>query len=336
MGIIIEKSSYFLPDTIVSNQDLEQERPGWKLESTEAKSGIKSRHIASENETALDLAIKAVEKLIKEEGLDLKEVDGIVFCTQSPNYILPSNAFLIHAHFDFKEEVVAFDYNLACSGFVYGLGIIRGLIETGLCTKVLLINADTYSKFIHPGDKATRVLFGDSAAASIIGNVSSDSGIQDIKLATSGKMHEAFMIPAGGAKTPFSSETKQESEDQSGNITTPENIQMNGFAVWKFISKTVPIQIKGLLKKNNLEMEDIDLFVFHQASKLTLDSLIKALKIPKEKAFMNMENIGNNVSASIPIAIKDAEDSGKLSRGDLILISGFGVGLSWGSILMKY
>jgi len=336
VGIIIEKSSYFLPETVVSNKDIEKEQPDWKLESIEAKSGIKSRHIASGTQTALDLAIKAIEKLVEEEEVDLAEVDGIIFCTQSPDYIMPSNAFLIHGHFDFKEEVLAFDYNLACSGFVYGLGIIRGLIETGLCNKVLLINADTYSKYINPGDKATRILFGDSAAVSIISKIEGDRGIQDIKLATSGKMHEAFMIPAGGAKMPLNSETSKESKSDSGNITTPQNIHMNGFAVWKFISKTVPIQIRELMKDNNLTMEDIDLFVFHQASKLTLDSLVKALKIPEGKTFFNMEAIGNNVSASIPIAMKDAENSGKLSRGDLILISGFGVGLSWGSIIMKY
>ncbi|MBL0305004.1 MAG: ketoacyl-ACP synthase III [Chitinophagaceae bacterium] len=233
------------------------------------------------------------------------------------------------------QSVWAFDYNLACSGFVYGLAIARGMIETKLAKKILLITADTYSKHINPNDRATSVLFGDGAAANIISH-KEDSGIIDIELASSGKEYNSFYIPAGGCRMPQDTTTKEINTDHSGNQTTLEDIQMNGFAVWKFISQTVPVQVNRLLQRNNLTINDIDFFGFHQASKLTLDSLFKSLGVKEDKMYMNLAHIGNTVSASIPIALKDAEDQQQLKRGDLVLLSGFGVGLSWGSLIMKY
>jgi 3-oxoacyl-[acyl-carrier-protein] synthase-3 len=248
---------------------------------------------------------------------------------------MPANSFLIHKHFNFKQEVWTFDYNLACSGYIFGLGIIRGLIETGLAKNVLLVNAETYSKYLNPKDRSTTILFGDGGAASIISK-EDEGGIIDVVLSSNGDKFDTFYIPAGGMKTPKNNSTGKTIADNSGNMKSQENIHMNGFAVWQFISKNVSKQISYLLEKNKLKTDDIDLFIFHQASKLTLDSLMKSLKLEEDKVFVNLQDIGNTVSASIPIAIKDAEQKGKLKRGDLILLSGFGVGLSWGSILMKY
>jgi 3-oxoacyl-[acyl-carrier-protein] synthase-3 len=155
-------------------------------------------------------------------------------------------------------------------------------------------------------------------------------------LASSGKDYESFYIPSGGCRVPKSYQTSLEKVDNSGNSRTSENIYMNGFSVWKFIASTVPKQINEILKKNKYAVNDIDLYIFHQASKMTIDSLVKALKISESKVFNNMANVGNLVSSSIPAAIKDAEDAGKLKRGDLIVLAGFGVGLSWGTIIMKY
>lgn len=335
MGISIKAIEYYLPEIEVSNADLQLLHPTWDLNKVGEKSGVFSRHISAENETAFDLACKAIEKLFASGAVDKKEVDGIVFCTQSPDYIMPSNAFLVHKHFNFSNSVWSFDYNLACSGYIYGISICRGMIETRMAKKILLITADTYSKYINAGDRSTNVLFGDGAAVSLI-EQSEASSVIDIQLASSGKEYESFYIPSGGCRIPKSDITKTIITDRSGNETTQENIQMNGFAVWKFISVTVPEQIKSLLANNNLSMKDIDFFGFHQASKLTLDSLIKALKLETRQTFSNLENIGNTVSASIPIALKQAEEQGKFKRGDLILLSGFGVGLSWGSAILKY
>ncbi len=335
MGISLKAIEYYLPVKTVSNADLELLHPTWDLKKVGEKSGVLSRHIAAEGETAFDLACKAVDKLFLNSVVKKEDIDGIIFCTQSPDYIMPSNAFLIHKFFEFGNNVWSFDYNLACSGFIYGLSICRGMIETGMGKNILLITADTYSKYINEGDRSTTVLFGDGAAVTLISQTDISSVI-DIELASSGKEFESFYIPSGGCRIPKSEETKKMITDHSGNQSTQENIQMNGFAVWKFISVTVPEQIKDLLYKNNLTISNIDFFGFHQASKLTLDSLAKALKIENRQTFSNLENIGNTVSASIPIALKQAEEQGKLKRGDLILLSGFGVGLSWGSAIVKY
>ena len=306
MGIGIKAVEYYLPEKEVSNEDLQILHPQWDLKKVGEKSGVLSRHISEKGETALDLACKAVQKLFATGVVENNDIDGIIFCTQSPDYIMPSNAFLIHKYFNFDNSVWAFDYNLACSGYIYGISICRGMIETGMAKNILLITADTYSKYINAEDRSTSVLFGDGAAVSLISQTESSS-IIDIQLASSGKDYESFYIPSGGCRIPKNTYTQEKITDYSGNVITQENIQMNGFAVWKFISVTVPEQIKNLLRKNNLAIENIDFFGFHQASKLTLDSLIKALKIDPKKAFSNLELIGNTVSASIPIALKQAE-----------------------------
>jgi 3-oxoacyl-[acyl-carrier-protein] synthase-3 len=335
MGVIIKQIEYYLPEKVVTNLELAQKNPEWNIERIEEKSGVKKRHVAGPDQTALDLAIKAVEKLFASGGISKDQIDAIIFCTQSQDYIMPANSFLIHKHFNFKQNVWTFDYNLACSGYTFGLAITRGIIETGLAKNVLLINSETYSKYLNPKDRSTNILFGDGAAASVISSENT-RGIIDVILSSSGEKFDTFYIPAGGMKLPKSIQTKETSVDRSGNVKNLENIHMNGFAVWKFISKNVSEQINTLLERNHLSVNDIDLFVFHQASKLTIDSLVKMLKLDKEKVFMNLKNVGNTVSASIPIALKDAELSGRLKKGNLILLSGFGVGLSWGSIIMKY
>jgi 3-oxoacyl-[acyl-carrier-protein] synthase-3 len=335
MGLIVNQIEYYLPEKVITNEDLAKENPNWDIEKIADKSGVKQRHISEVDQTALDLAIRAVEKVLLNSSVTKDQIQGIIFCTQSPDYIMPSNSFLIHKHFDFNEDVWTFDYNLACSGYIYGLAISRGMLVTGAAKYILLITAETYSKYINPKDRSTSILFGDAAAASIVSN-DQERGIIDVILSSSGEKFDTFYIPAGGCKMPKDIYTKETTIDQSGNVKSLENIHMNGFAVWQFISKKVSEQINKLLVKNNMSVNDIDLFIFHQASKLTLDSLIKMLKINSEKVFFNLENIGNTVSSSIPIALKDAEDSGRLKKGDLILLSGFGVGLSWGSIIMKY
>ena len=335
MGVVIKQIEYHLPERKVTNMDIQIQHPEWNIEKVGEKSGVYNRHIAGSGETALDLAVKAVEKIFSNGSISIDDIEGIMFCTQSPDFIMPSNAFLIHKIFGFSTNVWAFDYNLACSGYVYGLSIARGMLETKMAKNILLITADTYSKYINKGDRSTSVLFGDAAAASII-SLEEGYGIIDIQLASSGKEYESFYIPAGGQRQPGGELTKRASTDKSGNIKTVENIQMNGFAVWKFISNTVPDQIRTLLMRNNLTVDDVDFFGFHQASKLTLDSLIKSSKIDSQKVYMNLDKVGNTVSASIPIILKDAQIEGKLEKGNLVLLSGFGVGLSWGSLIMKF
>lgn len=335
MGLMISNIEYFLPGKSLSNSQIRNANPSWDIDKTSQKTGVLNRQVSDINETAFDLAVQAVNKLFANSKISKDEIGGIIFCTQSPDYIMPSNSFLIHKEFNFSSEVWSFDYNLACSGFIYGLAIARGLLETKMSKHILLINADTYSKYINQKDRSTSLLFGDGAAATILSYSTNDSVI-DIELASDGSLYQSFYIPAGGLRFPLSENTCIETSDIVGNIRSKENIHMDGQKVFNFISKTVPIQITNILNKNNFTINDIDQFIFHQASKLTLEALIKSLGLDIKKCFINLENIGNTVSASIPIALKCAIDEKKLKRGDIILLSGFGVGLSWGTTLLKY
>ena len=335
MNIKISQIEYYLPGDRVSNDDLQKENPDWDMGRLSEKSGVYNRHIAKQDETAFDLACKACEKLFSNREISKDTIDGIIFCTQSPDYIMPSNAFLLHKHLNLGQSVFAFDINLACSGFIYGLSIARGLITTAMGKNILLINSDTYSKYINPKDRSAKILFGDGAAASIITR-QGPKGVIDIMLASSGKDFDSFYIPSGGCRLPKSKSTSDEEIDAAGNAHSAENIHMNGFGVWKFIASTVPKQINEILNRNGYSVNDIDLYVFHQASKMTLDSLIKGSKIDPDKVFSNIQHVGNLVSASIPVALKDALTAGRLKKGDLVLLSGFGVGLSWGTIILRY
>ena len=333
MNLIIESIEYFLPKNIVTNIDLHNENPEWDLEKIAEKTGVYKRHIASKNETAYDLSVKACEKLFN--YYDKNNIDGIIYCTQSPDYIMPPNSFLLHKDFGLKDEVFAYDFNHACTGYIYCLAMANAFIKSGMAKEILIINTDTYSKYINSKDKSTRVLFGDGASATVVKSSNNRKGLIDIELGSSGKGYDKFWIPAGGLRLPKSNSTSKEVEDKIGNIRTQNNITMDGLGVWSFINSIAPKQVKKLLAKNGLEKKDIDKFIFHQASKMTLDSVINSMGLIEDQVFINIKNIGNTVSASIPIAIKDAQNQGELNTDSLVILSGFGVGLSYGTALLK-
>ena len=331
----IKNIDYYLPECVVTNQQLKNENPNWEMSSIEERVGVLKRHIARDDETALDLAFAACKKLFSKNKNAKEEIDGIIFCTQSEDYILPPNACILHKMLDLGENVFAFDFNLACSGYIYGLALAQGLICSGIAKNILLVNADTYSKYISKEDRSVRVLFGDGAAVSWITASDSERGIIDIQCSTQGKLYDKFIIPAGGCRMPKSKKTAEYNVDKSGNKRSLENIHMDGMGILVFINSKVPQQIKHILARNHLTVDDIDLFIFHQASKLALDKLVNLLKIKPEKTYQNLREIGNTVSASIPIALKQALDNKKLSKGDKVLLSGFGVGLSWGTTIIE-
>ena len=335
MRVKIKDIAYHLPEQVVSNEALHQENPTWDMDLVEARSGVLKRHISPDGETALDLVFQACQKLFSKNGEVRDQIDGLLFCTQSPDYIMPPNSCILHKMLKLPESVLAFDFNLACSGHVYGLALAQGLILSGMATSVLLATADTYSRYIHKQDRSARVLFGDGAAVSWMTVSDSTQGIIDIQCATSGEGYEKFIIPAGGCRMPKSKETALPRRDASGNVRTLEHIQMDGMGILVFVNSKVPQQIRSILARNHLTLDDIDLFVFHQASKIALDSLTRLLKIKPERVYQNLREVGNTVSASIPIALKDALDKGRVSRGDKVLLSGFGVGLSWATAIME-
>lgn len=332
----IQSIAYALPERVLTNEQLHRDHPNWNMELTAARTGVTSRHIARDGETALDLALAASNKLLTESGLKPEAIDGLIFCTQSPDYIMPPNSCVLHKALELREDVFAYDFNLACSGFVYGLAMANGWIASGMAKNILLVTGDTYSRYIHPEDRGARVLFGDGASATWIKPTDDSTHLVDILCSTGGAKYESFIIPAGGCRTPKSPETSIPKADNSGNQRSAENIHMDGMGILVFVNTKVPAQIRTLLIRNALSIEDIDYWVFHQASSLALDTLCKNLGLPEEKVFRNLETIGNTVSSSIPIALRDAMDQGKIKKGQKVVLSGFGVGLSWSSAIYQF
>ena len=221
---------------------------------------------------------------------------------------------------------------MGCSGYIYGLAVAKSLVETGIANNVLLITAETYSKHINPLDKSTRTIFGDGAAATLIGYGGMEIGSFD--LGTDGSGKDFLIIPTGGARKACTPETAVEKETE-GNVRSEDNLFMSGADIFEFTIREVPASVKRIMKKESLKKDDIGLYVFHQANQFMLDFLVKLMKVDKEKFYMNFADTGNTVSASIPIALKRAMVEGVVKPNQTIMLCGFGVGLSWGSTLIR-
>ncbi len=331
---VISAISYYLPQKIVTNRDLVEEFGVWTEDKIFQKTGIMQRHVV-DGELVSDLAVRAAERLFEEYGTDRASVDFLLLCTESPDYYLPATACVVQDRLGLRKTAGALDYNLGCSGFVYGLALAKGLIAAGLASRVLLITADTLTRTIHPKDKSTRTIFGDAAAAILIDR-SEAPGIGRFVLGTDGSGMDKLIIPAGAWAAPRSQETAEERTNRWGNTRSAENLYMNGPEVLKFTVETVPGAVAEALELHSMKMEDVDLFVFHQATLLILEHLRKEIGIPAEKFFMNMKDKGNTVSATIPMALKDAETEGRLKPGHKAMVVGFGVGYSWGATILHW
>lgn len=336
MKIGIKAIAYHLPEQILTNADLATLYKDWTPEKILEKTGIQQRHISKNNETATDLAYYAAEKLFVDESINREEVDFIILATQSPDHYLPTSACLLQNRLGLSKKVGALDFNLGCSAYIYGLALAKSLVASGVASNVLLLMAETYSKYIHPMDKSIRTIFGDGAAATLISTGDDVAEIGKFDFGTDGSGAEYLIVPAGGARIPRSQETELEIADDTGSVRSSNNIYMAGADVFNFTIEVVPDTIEKILQKENLLKDQIDLFIFHQANKFMLDYLRKKIKIDKDKFYMNFSDIGNTVSASIPIALKRAEMEGKIKKGVKVLLAGFGVGLSWGSTILSW
>lgn len=326
-----------LPERQVTNADLERENPSWDMTAVTDRTGVRTRRIAAPDETAFDLSVRACDALLADSGLDVADVDAILYCTQTPDYVMPGNASLLHRHLGVGDEVMTLDFALACSGFVYGLGLADSFARSGLASEILLVTAATYSRYIHPRDRTTRALFGDGAAVAHVSAAGGGGEIVATELcANSRDLDKGAYIPAGGMRFPHSDETAREHPDGHGNFRSAEDLHLNGPAVWAFINSTVPQHLRSFLARRDLTVDDVDLFVFHQASKLVLDSLAKALGVEKDRLLVHMEDIGNLSASSIPVALHAALGDGAIEPGDRVLLSAYGAGLSYGSVLVEY
>jgi 3-oxoacyl-[acyl-carrier-protein] synthase-3 len=333
---IIDIAGY-LPEPIITNEDLAMIYPEWSAEKIYDKTGIKIRHIAGIEQTATDLAYQAAINLFLRNKTDVGTIDFIIFCTQSPDYILPTSACVLQQRLGISTNSGAIDINLGCSGYVYALSLAKGLIETHAAKNILLLTADTYSKCIHPMDKSVRTLFGDGATATIIsGCESAKPSIGPFVFGTDGRGEKNLIIEAGGYRKPKNATTALEYTDSSGNVRTAENLYMNGAEIMEFSLKEVPKAVNSLLEKQGYTKEDVDFFVFHQANKFMLDALQKKLKIPKEKLPLFLENCGNTVSSSIPFVLENMLNNDLFSEGKQLMLVGFGVGYSWASCFLNF
>lgn len=332
MNAFIKAIEYYLPSKIVSNEELVAEFPEWTVEKIAAKVGVNHRHIANEDETSTDLAIKAAEKIFEEnQDIARNSIDFVLLCTQSPDYFLPSSACIIQDRLGIPTTCGAFDFNLGCSGYIYGLAVAKGLIAAGIAKNVLLLTGETYNKYLHPRDKGNRTIFGDAASATIV-STDGFAEIGNFALGTDGAGANNLIVKTGGARHP--EKIGDLSFDKNGNPHSSDYLFMNGAEIFTFTQKNVPVVVKETLGKNNMEKDDVNMFVFHQANSYMLNFLRKKIKIDPSKFFVNMSEIGNTVCNSIPIALYDAKKK-NLLKGP-VLICGFGVGLSWGGCILDF
>lgn len=330
MKAYINCISYYLPEQVVTNHDLVAEFPEWTAEKVAEKIGVSKRHISAKDEFASDLAVRATEKLFNENNIDRGTIDFILYCTQSPDYILPTTACVLQARLELPTSAGALDFNLGCSGFVYGLSLAKGLIVGGIAKNVLLITSETYSKHIYYKDKGNRTIFGDAAAATLI-STDGFAEIENFSLGTDGRGAENLMIKTGGTR--FNETLKDLHFDETGNPISSDHLYMNGSEIFNFTLEAVPVLVKDTLAKNNLRQDEIDLFVFHQANKFMMNFLRKKVKIEESKFYYYLEEVGNTVSSTIPIALYHARQD-KLLKGN-VLLAGFGVGYSWAGNVLK-
>ncbi len=309
----------FFPNKIIKNSDLEGIVEGFSAEKIGDKIGIYQRHVIDGDETALDLAEGACNKLLETE--DPSSIDYLLMCTQSPEYILPTTACILQHRLGLKTSCGALDFNLGCSGYVYGLSLVKGLIASGQAKKVLLVTSETYSKHLKYEDVPNRSIFGDAASATLI-EISDEDDLGEFVLGTDGAGAENLIIKNGGMKNAL--------KDGSDN----DYLYMNGPEIFNFTIKAVPSLVNSVMEKNKLLSDEVNYFVFHQANEFMLNYLRKKCKIPKEKFHIEIGNIGNTVSSTIPIGLKQAMDRGTIKEGEKVLILGFGVGYSYGGTII--
>ncbi len=329
--------AYHLPEEVETNEDLGRSNPDWRIDSLYEKTGIRSRHIAAADETASDLGLKAAQRLLQRQLVDPTTIDFLIYCTQSPDHFLPPASCVLQHRLGFGRHLGALDMNLGCSGFVYGLQLANSLVESSAARNVLLITADTYTKYIHPRDRSVRALFGDGAAATLVG--SSDSGcsaIGEFEFGTDGTGAANLIVPSGGFRLPRSPETQREYTDSRGCTRSQDNLFMDGSAVFAFALATVPRTISALLEKANLPPDAIDYYIYHQANKYMLEALARRSNIPMDKIIIAMEDTGNTVSPSIPIATQRHVEFEQIRPGHLLMMIGFGVGYSWGACIVRW
>jgi len=311
-----------LPEKVEDNDFLQAEFPRWDMDLIYAKTGVRKRHVAAPDECASDLGVAAAERLLKQHQIDPESIDFLLFCTQTPDYPLPTTACLMQERLGLPKSIGALDFNLGCSGFVYGLAMADGLIQAGSARRVLLVTAETYSKYIDPTDRSLRTIFGDGAAATLV-EASEEPSLGSFIFGTDGSGGDMLMVTEGGNRA------KDQAIQPRKRKRWPSSLYMDGPELVKFTLSVVPPVIERLLTSSKWARGDVDMFLMHQATTFMLDHLRQRLALDEELLPTVLEEYGNTVSSTLPLMMYDLRNSGRLRPGKQTLMIGFGVGLSW-------
>lgn len=323
-----------VPKQRINNYQYTANFPKDEVEKIVDNVGIYERRFADEQTCSSDLCFAAAEKLLSDMNLNPSEIDVLLFVSQTPDYRMPATAIILQDRLNLSSSTIAFDINLGCSGFVVGLQTAYSFLSNPGISRVLLLNGETRSKVYSPKDRKTAFLFGDAGSATVI-EKGEEFGKSFFSLNSKGSGAAVIQIKAGGYRVPSSAETlKEKVSDEYGNIRNDEQGYMDGANVFSFVAREVPKDIKKLYAFSGLTPADTDYFLFHQASKVMNDFLLKKLGFDKMKVPSSLHNFGNTSSVTIPLTIV-SELKEKLESDQIICLSAFGVGLSWASALIQ-
>ena len=332
MKSYLNSIEFYVPKTELSNLELSNSHPEWSVDKISQKTGINIRHIASDSISSSDLAYEACINLFQKNNINLNSIDFLILCTQSPDYLLPTTACILQNRLGLSKSIGAFDFNLGCSGYVYGLGIADGLIKSKQAKNILLVTAETYTKYINEKDKSCKTIFGDAASATLITNYKSENDygyLGNFMYGTDGSGYDKFIINKKVSNFINSDNKSIDQIDKDGNfIRNNDNIWMDGKGIFEFTMEEIPRLLNNFLIKNNMDIDNIDLFVFHQANKYMLEMMRRKMNIPSNKFIICIEDYGNTVSNTIPIALRENFDTELFKKSNNIILCGFGVGLS--------
>jgi len=329
----IKAISYYLPKKTLTNKELCRIFPQLTEEDIIKRTGIKTRHVVTDGMVGSDLAFHAANKLFKENAFDRSNIDFLIFCTEGLDYKGPATACILQNRLQLSTTCGALDIPFGCTGFTYCLSVAASLIESEQASTILVLNSDIPSTVIHPEDAELRMLFGDAGAATLVTKCHpGESGIGKFSFGTDGSGASNLIVKSSGVRDPVDTSWLNQHKNAGGMKFG--RMEMNALEIFTFSLRVVPPMVSNILTKNNVTKDDIDLFVFHQANIFLLNVLRKKLKIDESKFFIFMENIGNTVSASIPIALHEAIQTGKAKKGDKILLAAFGIGYSWSGTVL--
>lgn len=318
----------FVPETIETNEDLAARNPAWDMGLIFEKTGIRERHIASPEQCVSDLGVKAAQRLFAQHDIRPESIDYLLFCTQTPDYPLPTTACLVQDRLGLRTSIGALDYNLGCSGYVYGLSLADGLIRSEVAERVLLITSETYSKYIHSSDRSLRTIFGDGATATLIDAADSPS-IGPFVFGTDGRGADTLMVTDGGSRTPESAMKPRKRK------RWPSRLYMDGPELLQFALRVIPKAVQDLLEKAGVTHSDVDFYLMHQATRYLLDHVRDRMELSPEEFPVELADYGNTVSCTLPILIDTMRSERRLTPGRQSVMVGFGVGLSWGVCLWR-